>query len=301
MDEREREGVRTKTGPTTGEPNIGRQHRHENHTRRARLTGDCTESDTVVCLEVRRLVHIVLLNYYYLTRSISRAPDRGQGIMAEAGQKRKKLTEKQQLVLDFVRLYALENGYGPSRPEIAHALGVTHVTTIGHHLQAIEKKGWIELRHDTPRAIRIIQANRIPVVEVTGRLSAEEPLVAPQRTVEYMPELLAQCMAPSADYCFRIGENDMKGPGFTSGDLVAIQANDSPTAGQAIVVRVDGEVICRVLRHKDEQFVELATIGTNGKTEGSVRIKLADHEVKFEGVVVRMLMALDLDEYNFEE
>ena len=212
-----------------------------------------------------------------------------------------KPSEKQQLVLDFVRRYVLENGYGPSRPEIAEALGVTHVTTIGFHLQALEKKGWLELRHDTPRAIRIIQSDRVPVLEVTGPIPVDEPLLAPHRILEYMPELLKQCLAPTAEFCLRLGENGMKKPGFRKGDLVAIRKTDDPRSGQSVVVRVDGEVLCRVFRRKDERFVELVTLGPDGKPEGSSPISLAEHDFRFEGVVVRAFPDIDFADYDYLE
>ena len=212
-----------------------------------------------------------------------------------------KTSKKQQLVLDFVRRYVLENGYGPSRPEIAEALGVKHVTTVGFHLQALEKKGWIELRHDTPRAIRVIQSDRIPVLEVTSPIPVDEPLLAPHRIVEYMPELLKHCLAPTAQFCLRLGENGMKGPGFGKGDLVAIRTTGAPKMGQSVVVRVDGEVLCRVLRRKDERFVELVTLGPDGKPEGSSLVSLAEHEFRFEGVVVRAFADIDFADYDYLE
>ena len=218
-----------------------------------------------------------------------------------AMKERKKPTKRQQEVLEFIRFFVLHRGLAPSRPEIAEAVGLNHVSNVGWHLQSLEKKGWLTVLPDTPRGIILNQTERLPVIEVDGPVPADEPLVAPQRIVEYMPELIAQCLAPSATYCLRIGQGGMLARGFATGDLVAIQATENPRAGQRIVIRVDGEVMCRALRRKDESTVEVATLGADDKPAGVVHINLAKQAVRFEGIVVRTFGDLDLADIEFPE
>ena len=213
---------------------------------------------------------------------------------------RKKPTEKQQKVLDFIRFFVLHRGLAPSRPEIATAVGLEHVSNVGWFLQALENKGWLTVLPDTPRGIILNQSERVPVLEVRGAIPDDEPLLVPQRIAEYMPELIARCLAPTATFCLLINESsEMDSDGFRKGDLVAVQAvqpSEIPRAGKKVVVRVDREVLCRWLRSQDEVTIELSTLGPDGTPAKTVRLNRAKHAIRFEGVVVREFGALDLDD-----
>ena len=212
--------------------------------------------------------------------------------------KRKKPTEKQQKVLDFIRFFTLHRGLAPSRPEIAAAVGLDHVSNVGWFLQALENKGWLTVLPDTPRGIILNQSERVPILDVRGPVPEDEPLLITQRIAEYMSELVARCLAPTATFCLLVsksGETDSDS--FRKGDLVAVRAvegSEVPRAGQNVVLRVDGKVICRRLHSQDERTIELSTLGPDGTPAETVRLNRAKHAIRFEGVVVRNLGALDL-------
>lgn len=65
------------------------------------------------------------------------------------------LTARQQEVLDFIRAFSTENGYPPSRADIAKAGSVT-ATAVQEVLQALERKGVIALSPGIARGIRIV-------------------------------------------------------------------------------------------------------------------------------------------------
>ena len=69
----------------------------------------------------------------------------------------RRLTDRQIEVLDCVRAYVREHSVAPSRPEIAAALGLRNTSTVDGHLNALMKKGWIELRPGSPRFIRLLK------------------------------------------------------------------------------------------------------------------------------------------------
>ena len=70
---------------------------------------------------------------------------------------RRTLTEKQQRILDFVRLYLKTNGMPPTRKEIAARFRFDSLNSAQQHLRAIEKKGYIRLLNNSiSRGIQIL-------------------------------------------------------------------------------------------------------------------------------------------------
>ena len=69
---------------------------------------------------------------------------------------RANLTERQRKVLGFIKDYLNDYGYPPTQEEIARALGIEWTRAVEKHLQALEKKEYIE-RSKGARTIRILR------------------------------------------------------------------------------------------------------------------------------------------------
>lgn len=68
----------------------------------------------------------------------------------------KRLSNRQQQVLDFIITYITRYGYPPTLREIGSELGVTSTNSVYEHLRALEKKGYVERRPGAPRAITVV-------------------------------------------------------------------------------------------------------------------------------------------------
>ena len=68
----------------------------------------------------------------------------------------RKVTDKQQQVLDFIKAYIGENDHAPSRREIAEAFGVEANAAQGH-IQALATKGFLKLEAFERRGITLIE------------------------------------------------------------------------------------------------------------------------------------------------
>src|SRR5476649_2832666 len=77
-----------------------------------------------------------------------------------------KLTARQQQILDLIQSAIARTGAPPTRAEIATELGFKSANAAEEHLQALARKGAIELISGTSRGIRLIGA------------AAAEPLLA---------------------------------------------------------------------------------------------------------------------------
>lgn len=68
----------------------------------------------------------------------------------------KALTEKEYELYKFLIDYIKENGYSPSYKEIAEGIGIKSRSTVMEKLQRLQKKGKIQMKASSPRAIRIL-------------------------------------------------------------------------------------------------------------------------------------------------
>lgn len=66
------------------------------------------------------------------------------------------LTEQQSNILVFIKSYAHNNGYPPTRADIAKHFKFKSVNAAQEHLVALNRKGWIELVPGVARGIRLV-------------------------------------------------------------------------------------------------------------------------------------------------
>ncbi|MEG1113687.1 MAG: transcriptional repressor LexA, partial [Janthinobacterium sp.] len=103
-----------------------------------------------------------------------------------------KLTARQEQILNLIK-DAIENtGFPPTRAEIANELGFKSANAAEEHLQALARKGAIEISPGTSRGIRLIgaapsaAAEALPKVApalmmslpLIGRVAAGSPILA---------------------------------------------------------------------------------------------------------------------------
>src|SRR5690625_5581911 len=106
-----------------------------------------------------------------------------------------KLSERQQMIYDYIKAEVDEKGYPPSVREIAKAVGLASSSTVHGHLSRMEAKGFIRRDPTKPRAIEIlpkIDNEEVPKDDVLyapliGKVTAGIPITAVENIEEYIP------------------------------------------------------------------------------------------------------------------
>src|SRR3982751_2911414 len=74
-----------------------------------------------------------------------------------------RLTARQQQILDWIRGHIDAHGMPPTRAEIATGLGFSTASSAEDHLQALARKGALELIPGASRGLRIREQPGVPV------------------------------------------------------------------------------------------------------------------------------------------
>jgi repressor LexA len=153
-----------------------------------------------------------------------------------------KLTVRQEQVLDVIRESMVDQGFPPTRAEIAAALGFKSLNAAEAHLKALARKGYIELLSGASRGIRLTgEAVLEPGLPLIGRVAAGSPILATEHVEQHykMDEHLFQ---PKPDYLLRVRGMSMRDAGILEGDLLAIHRTTQVENGQIVVARIGDEV-----------------------------------------------------------
>jgi repressor LexA len=175
-----------------------------------------------------------------------------------------KLTARQQQILELIQNSIAETGAPPTRAEIAHTLGFKSANAAEEHLQALARKGVIDLVSGTSRGIRLKGAARSPLrqsidfasglaqftpwaLPLVGRVAAGSPILA-QEHVDTTYHVENNLFQERPDYLLRVRGMSMRDAGIMDGDLLAVRATKEVRNGQIVVARLGDEVTVKRLR-----------------------------------------------------
>jgi len=218
-----------------------------------------------------------------------------------------KLTARQQQILDLVQSAIERTGAPPTRAEIAAELGFKSANAAEEHLQALARKGVIELVGGTSRGIRLksdtlralAQARLdgigkqymlpLPAIAqltlpLVGRVAAGSPILA-QEHVDTSFLMEASMWARRPDYLLKVRGMSMRDAGILDGDLLAVQKAKDAKNGQIVVARLGDEVTVKRLR-RTSKGVELIPENPDFET---IHVPPDTPDFELEGIAVGLI------------
>jgi len=214
-----------------------------------------------------------------------------------------KLTARQQQILDLVQSAIERTGAPPTRAEIANELGFKSANAAEEHLQALARKGVIELVGGTSRGIRLksdtlralneargkqfslplpsLSQLTLPLV---GRVAAGSPILA-QEHVEQTYLLEATMFPRRPDYLLKVKGMSMRDAGIIDGDLLAVQKSREARNGQIVVARLGDEVTVKRFR-RTRTTIELLPENPDFQP---IIVPFGDVDFELEGIAVGLV------------
>jgi repressor LexA len=199
--------------------------------------------------------------------------------------------ERKVRILDFIAATLRARGYPPSVREIARAVGLASTSAVHHHLQILEREGYLERGAAQSRAIRLtptaairlgLSSELVPqatsadsrVVPIIGEIAAGGPIEAYQDASETMavPDLLA----PGGDaYVLKVRGDSMIEAHIADGDFVLIRPQATARNGDIVVAQVEENAVTlkRFFKEKDKIRLQPANPAYPAQIYDDVRIQ----------------------------
>lgn len=182
----------------------------------------------------------------------------------------KKLTKRQQLVLQYIIEHIEEWGYPPTIREIGDHLGIKSTNGVNDHLKALERKGYLIRQDAKSRAIKpVLDIEGDPLEEqdtsqmvmddiqqipIVGRIAAGIPITA----VENQDDVLniSRSMLPKAEGVFGlvVKGDSMIEAGIFDGDVIFIKPQTTAQNGQIVAAMVDNEATVKRFYHEGNRI-----------------------------------------------
>ncbi|SDB16124.1 transcriptional repressor LexA [Butyrivibrio sp. INlla16] len=175
---------------------------------------------------------------------------------------KRRISAKQQEILDFIKDKILEKGYPPTVREICETVHLKSTSSVHSHLETLEKNGYIKRDPTKPRTIEICDDSfnmirtemvNIPVV---GQVAAGTPILAEQNIDSYFP-IPAEMCPKGQMFILNVKGDSMINAGIFNGDRIFVEACDTARNGEQIVALID----------------DSATVKTFYKEKGHIRLQ----------------------------
>lgn len=153
------------------------------------------------------------------------------------------LSDRQQRMLDFIRLYLEEHSYPPTIREIGKAVGIPSTSVVKYNLERLQEKDYLERSQEVSRGLRLKNGpNFGQTVDVPkfGNIAAGHPLAAfGQQDNPYAGETLtltADLVGDPTDvYTLQVRGDSMIDALVNDGDWVVIRHQTTAQPHEMIV------------------------------------------------------------------
>lgn len=178
---------------------------------------------------------------------------------------KKQMTERQEEILNFIRQFLEESGYPPTLREIGKRFGISSTFGVKRHLDALQKKGYLNIESNASRGISFMKDDPVNIpdnrtgqesrqdfgrIPIIGRVAAGSPILAVEN-IEGSIVIDNSFIKRSADcFALRVKGDSMINAGIFEGDLVIVHPQKNAGSGEIVVALLDDEATVKKLEIK---------------------------------------------------
>lgn len=164
----------------------------------------------------------------------------------------KKLSDRQQAVLDYIAAFLDQNDYPPTIRDIKNELAISSTSVVDYNLKVLEERNLIRRNRNISRGIELV--GRVPnrgsntvSVNIVGQIAAGSPIEVPEA---FSPEDVLGTVEINQEIAPRDGEGlfalRVKGLSMidaliNDGDIVVLRAQETCENGETVAVWLESE------------------------------------------------------------
>lgn len=157
------------------------------------------------------------------------------------------LSDKQQLILEFLESFIADHDYPPSIRDIQNGCNISSTSVVDYNLKRLEEKGLIRRDREVSRAIELLNGQgerrrRTVAVPLLGRIAAGIPIpthpdqVAPEDLIELTEE---QARGRGNLYALRVQGTSMIDALINDGDIVVLEPREAADPGEMVAAWIE--------------------------------------------------------------
>jgi repressor LexA len=171
------------------------------------------------------------------------------------------LSERQRKILEFIRSFALDNGYPPTIREIGEAVNISSTSVVNYNLNALQKEGCLVRDRTVSRGIRLAEsleelraAADLIHVPLLGRIAAGSPIPVPEDAFAGESIELTRDIVPAdrETYALQVRGDSMIDAYINDGDVVIMQYQETASDGDMVAAWLVNEEETTLKRYYHE-------------------------------------------------
>jgi len=173
----------------------------------------------------------------------------------------RRLTAKQEEILEYIKEVILQKGYPPTVREICETVGLRSTSSVHAHLSTLERNGFIRRDPTKPRAIEIcddsfqmVRTEMTSLPEV-GDVAAGQPILAQENIVSYFP-VPSEIVPSGESFVLRVRGESMINAGIFDGDKLFVNSCSTASNGEIVVALVDDSATVKTF-YKEKDHIRL--------------------------------------------
>lgn len=172
------------------------------------------------------------------------------------------LSDKQIMILNFIKKELKTKGYPPAVREICKAVNLRSTSTVHGHLNRLEKKGYIRRDPTKPRAIEILENDNLSYfpkkeivnIPIVGKVTAGQPILAYENIEDNFPLPIDFINTRNPVFMLRVKGDSMVEAGILDGDYVLVKQTNVANNGEIVVALIEDEATVKTFYKENNYF-----------------------------------------------
>lgn len=158
-------------------------------------------------------------------------------------------------ILEFIKVYQLENACSPTYREIMRHLGLSSLSQVSRYVNLLGERG--DIKKDEQGKIDIsynINLSQSILAPVVGEVRCGEPIFA-QENIESVYRLPTEIFGSENVFLLHAKGDSMEGVGIREGDLLVVKKSESAENGDIVVALLEDAATVKTFYKKKDHVV----------------------------------------------